>query len=320
MALGAIALNVLEILMKKTIVLAVFACIGMLAATHDVSGQEPNPTAAELLGGPCQEVDRETGRAVSSRRRDALERRDNAATIAVTKAWIRVECGIAFGWFVLAELYSEQEMDADAVAVLTYLYDRQNNDLERRLNDEESALFRLPLSTTFLGSALSGRLRRDREQLQRRRAEGQSALSALSDDERPLGTRVVGSAQRGASVEGLTGEVHLTPTPILVRFPVRLPGQSELRVPAREVVFILDYHGEGYGNIWWNGQILQAPVARGVADHCPFPTRRCWAEYLFPGQAANQRGTWWVQVRTPDGVIGWTSESGNFGNMDACGT
>ena len=261
--------------MKKTIVLAVFACIGMLAATHDVSGQEPNPTAAELLGGPCQEVDRETGRAVSSRRRDALERRDNAATIAVTKAWIRVECGIAFRWFVLAELYSEQEMDADAVAVLTYLYDRQNNDLERRLNDEESALFRLPLSTTFLGSALSGRLRRDREQLQRRRAEGPSALSALSDDERPptdyvaqqacpfeccafrtwtvgddttlydrpLGTRVVGSTQRGASVEGLTGEVHLTPTPILVRFPVRLPGQSELRVPAREVVFILDGSG-----------------------------------------------------------------------------
>lgn len=40
----------------------------------------------------------------------------------------------------------------------------------------------------------------------------------------------------------------------------------------------------------------------------------CWGKRKkFP------KSIWWVKMKTKSGLIGWTKEHQNFGNMDACG-
>jgi len=52
--------------------------------------------------------------------------------------------------------------------------------------------------------------------------------------------------------------------------------------------------------------------------YCLRPSETCSAETLFP---ANPRKppVWWVKIRLPNGVIGWSDKADNFGNKDLCG-
>ena len=130
----------------------------------------------------------------------------------------------------------------------------------------------------------------------------------------PGGSRAVATLRQGEAVEADTGAVLLRPIPVRVRY-----GSSQyFEAEEGEIVFLLDYLGEGYGRIWVDGQTVDGEIL-SVYEHCAFPGPECWGEVVRPEDDGKQRdGVWWVQVRTVSGETGWTRELGSFA-MPGCG-
>lgn len=121
-------------------------------------------------------------------------------------------------------------------------------------------------------------------------------------------TRVVRRARKGARVVGLTGDVHLKPEPVIVLLNDDLPKDS--------IAFVLDYEGEGYGHVYTRGKVVSVFV--GVADYCFHVSESCWGESLLSSREKKDP-VWWVKVRLPNGITGWTARADRFGEKDACG-
>src|SRR3954452_13121839 len=100
------------------------------------------------------------------------------------------------------------------------------------------------------------------------------------------GTKIVGMAKKGSRVQGVTGEVHTVP------LKVKLKSGKE--------VYMLTRMGEGFWKTWDKGRVVESDD-----------------ENLDKGTAP--KSTWWVQIRLPNGVMGWSKSPENFGNVDACG-
>jgi hypothetical protein len=137
--------------------------------------------------------------------------------------------------------------------------------------------------------------------------------------DRPNSKQVVAHLRKDDPVDGLTGEVHSTP--LRVRATSDLPvtasdpatassGEAPDTIKAGDVFYVLRYAGEGTWKIWHHGQVADLEVA----DETPAiakPSPDSWPRRL--------KSTWWVQVRTRQGVVGWTVSKGNFRNQDQCG-
>ena len=107
----------------------------------------------------------------------------------------------------------------------------------------------------------------------------------------------------------MTGDVHLRPAPVAVVHdrPPFVRG---------EIIFMLDYLGEGFFRHWRNGEIAEQKL--WVDDVCLRPSRDCWAEYIEAPEK-RQEPRWWVLIETADGTRGWADRPEHFGNKDACG-
>lgn len=125
----------------------------------------------------------------------------------------------------------------------------------------------------------------------------------------PGSSRVVGRARKGGRVFGLTGEVHLEPEPVVV-----LAGND---LPKNSIAFILDYIGEGYSHVYTRGKVVEVLTHWSYAKYCYHPSESCWGETLLPSKERKEQ-IWWVKVRLPNGIVGWTDKTNNFGDQDAC--
>ena len=335
----------------RSIALALFSVT--LAAAAQAAASEEKTAEEKLLGAPCRggyEVSSEAFAATReiNRKHDAATKRgDFQAALAMRKELARIHCHSQYLWFYLAELYVELGENDNAIAVLEYLYGKKNNEIDRRLGTKGNALHPLAASQEFQSSLLAKKLAADREQSTRRKQEFQKKLSDLPAPQKPPadyvakdacpfeccifrtwdvhvdtavydkpnGHTVLGRVEKGDKVEGLTGEVHIRPIPIAVRQP---PAYSKAPT-AGSIVFLLDSLGEGIGRVWLDGKILELDVSGNIHDHCPFPDKRCWGEYLYPVTQDERWGTWWVKVKTDGGIVGWTKDTENFGNMGGCG-
>ena len=315
----------------------------------------PKGSAEEkLLGAPCRSRSqrspqtRATRQAVHRKLRAAVKQSDFPTAVAIRKELIRYQCHNYFLWFYLAELYVESGQNDDAIAVLDYLYEKKNNEVDRRLHTEGNALHPLAQSQEFQRSALAGKLSQARALLDERKQEYRKKLEALPQEKKPArdyvskeacpfecctfrtwdvyadtilydkprGEKVVARVGKGEKVEGLTGEVHIRPMAVAVRH-----SPPYLNVSTGAIVFLLDYLGEGIRRVWVDGKVLELDIHGNIHDHCPFPDCRCWGEYVYPVTPVTEderSGTWWVKVKTRDGAVGWTKDHKNFGNMDAC--
>jgi dipeptidyl aminopeptidase/acylaminoacyl peptidase len=81
-----------------------------------------------------------------------------------------------------------------------------------------------------------------------------------------------------------------------------------------EVVYVLTYQGEGFFKVWHQGKIVSSDVSFPVDPPCHSPSSACWGKL-----DGRPESTWWVQIETPSGQVGWTDQAGSFGNTDACG-
>jgi pentatricopeptide repeat protein len=128
---------------------------------------------------------------------------------------------------------------------------------------------------------------------------------------------IVAEVPAGADVTGVTGEVHVEPEPYAV-----LENNGVLK--AGDVVFFLDYEGEGYVSYWYKGKIkpdlgLDDGLTSYTDDEC-LPGRQkgaCSLRKMRPGKKFLTE--WWVKIRSSDGKEGWVLNTGQFSNVDRCG-
>jgi len=318
----------------------------LLVVLGPAAGENPE---AGVLDGPClAEGDAEFAglhewHGLVSRHAEAARRGERESAIELAKRIVRSRCSNEHWWLKLAESLVEADRLEESVAALQALYDRKSHAVDRRLLAPDSPLGRLLESDFYQRSALAAALAGDRRALEKRRSEARARAAALPrppahyvakpacpfeccgfgrwrvrEDttlyDRPGGTQAAGRIFKGEEVEAVTGEVHLRPLAVAVRFA----SPNGLTVEEGAIVFLLDYLGEGHGRIWFDGRIVESEIL-SVHEHCAFPGPDCWGEFINPEDAGRQRsGVWWVQVKTRAGTVGWTREAGHFSGMDGC--
>ena len=131
-------------------------------------------------------------------------------------------------------------------------------------------------------------------------------------DNAPVAFRV----RAGEQVNGLTGVVV---TRKLGRATIREPiviDSEKLELRAGELVYVVNYIGEGVWKIWTRGRFHHAEIA-GKEQTCGGQERapgRCAAQIV-----AEPETVWWAKVRNRVGREGWTRQLDHFDNVDACG-
>jgi hypothetical protein len=130
--------------------------------------------------------------------------------------------------------------------------------------------------------------------------------------DRPNGKTEVGVIKAGQPVKAITGEVHAIPHPMDVVFK-----HGKFKVGER--VYLLTYEGEGIQKVWFNGKVTSEEVMFpynlvNEDKSCQKPSAECWGRLQGKLQS-----TWWIQIQLENGKAGWTSESHDFDNQDACG-
>jgi hypothetical protein len=304
---------------------------------------------ANVLGGPCiaedsADIAQQAWQQLVSRHAEESRRGNREAAVALAKQIVRSHCSNEHWWHTLAESLAELDRPKESVATLEALYARRSNAVDAWLRTTGSPLNRLLKSDAYRSSALAAKLADDRRSLEKRRSEAQARLgvgphppvayvakpacpfeccgfgrwSVLQDTtlyDSPRGTRVIGRVSKGERVEALTGEVHLRPLPVRVRF------SSPFGFTAAEgsIVYLLDYLGEGSGHVWINGKIVDSEIV-AVQEHCAFPGADCWGEFVAAEDARTRSdAVWWVKVKLLSGAVGWTRNAGHFGGKDKCG-
>jgi hypothetical protein len=121
--------------------------------------------------------------------------------------------------------------------------------------------------------------------------------------ERRTNSRVAGIVEIGALIKAQTGEVHTMPGKLIVR-------RGVTNFKKGEVLWVYTYLGEGYFKIWHRGEFIEDQIDFNYRN----PSPDDWG--MFETMPTS---VWWIKVRTPSGVEGWTNEPENFTNMDACG-
>jgi hypothetical protein len=289
------------------------------------------------LGGPCVD-DHGPGAVVEWQKAERAGAWDQAVGFA--KQSVRSGCSIEYRWLGLANLLVEANRREEAVRELAEM-DARGFDLSPSILGPEHELLRKFMETPeFRASGVGTKVERLRKVSDDRRARYRAMLAKLPASQKPPdhyvakdacpfecctyrewtveqdtdlvaapGSRkVVGRAKKGTRVRGMTGEVHLEPQPVVVLRDDNFPKDS--------IAFVLDYEGEGFGHVWSGSSV--ASVFLGVREYCFRVSDSCWGETLFPA-SARRASVWWVNIRLPNGTIGWSDQSDHFGNKDLCG-
>ena len=125
------------------------------------------------------------------------------------------------------------------------------------------------------------------------------------------GRKAVSRLKKHEVVTGLTG-VHITYCPDRVRINQPIP---ELHLEPGDTVLGYMYHGEGFADIWANGQWHKN-------YDCSFITEKDSSGFLrdCPAKVISEGNKdWWVQLKTADGKVGWARVREQFDCMDSLG-
>jgi hypothetical protein len=123
------------------------------------------------------------------------------------------------------------------------------------------------------------------------------------------------SVRAGEKVAALTGVVVTVKAGRAVfREPRMLQtGSGSVRIDPGETLYLLTYRGEGFMKVWLRGQIYDdtdtVDFYNGV---CTMRPERCVGEIVEKSTTE-----WWVQLRTRQGLVGWTNEPEKFDGKDA---
>jgi hypothetical protein len=289
------------------------------------------------LGGPCSPI---LYPAPSRQIEEAKRNRSWDRVVELEKESVRNDCDIEYRWRELGTALVEADRQQEALLALQEMDSRGFDLSPSTFGQEHEQLKKFMESPLFKASQLGMRFEQLRKISDERRISYRELLKKLSPNQKPADNyvaknvcpfeccqygkwsvledtdlvaapgskRVVGRARKGSRADGLTGEVHLTPKPVVV------VGGGDL--PKDSIAFVLDYGGEGFGHVYTQGKIVS--VFLGYAEYCFRPSESCWGETLLPPNGSREQ-VWWVKVRLANGTVGWTDKPDNFGDKDACG-
>jgi hypothetical protein len=285
-----------------------------------------------VLGGPCQ-----TNRAAVFDTWKAKKDRDWPRAVELERAAVRAGCDIAYRWEELADLLVQANRRAEAVQALEEMDKRGFEVNPSFIEGGRPKLAAFMATPMFRRSGIGIKVERLRRISDARRAKFAERLAKMPPESKPAeqyiarpacpgeycwfgkwtvsadtelvaapgSKEVVGRAQKGARVTAITGEMHLRPEPVGVLVDV-----GPLR--RNSIVFVLDYLYEGTGHVWTAGKV--AEVDFRYATYCFQPSADCWGEKILPSEEF--KNTWWVKIRLPGGVVGWTDKTRNFAGRD----
>jgi hypothetical protein len=303
------------------------------------------------LGKPCYETrserpSREESNKLNAKLDEAIKTENWTRAAELQKERVRYWCWDARRWLDLAKYFHRADNDTESLKILTELYEKEPNWFDQLLRSGRRPFLREILNdSSYEHSSLKNLREQETREWQKRRKNFREKLSNLPADEKPSNPYVardvcpfecctyrtwsvqgstplfdkpesdtqIAHLDEGDTVEALTGNVYLQPKPVGVVHDLKL--DRETTVPAGEIVFILDYMGEGYSRIFYRGKTYSTSTYF-LRSRCPRPNGRCWGEFLTHDTA---RHDWWVKLRTPEGLTAWTNRLNLFGNMDACG-
>ena len=326
------------------------ACLIVLCADLVLAGAASTSQEGYDLGGPCEDQPTLLG---WKQIQDAERTGEWDRAVVLAKEEVRAGCNNPYRWYELVNVLLSAHRSAEASSVLQEM-DARGFDLNLALLGEDfPEIVKFLESKEFGASTLGLKIKRLENISDERRIKFQAALSRLPASEKPPdnyiakgacpfeccrygnwsvsedtdlvsspgSSRVVGRARKGSRVAGLTGEVHLKPEPVVVVAVAGVPmGSKDVQgdLPKNSIAFILDYVGEGYGHVYTQGKVVVVQTHLSYAKYCYRPSENCWGETLLPSKERNEQ-IWWVKVRLPNGIVGWTDKTNNFGDKDACG-
>lgn len=318
-----------------------FLALPALAATAPPLGIE---CAAEQGWG-------EKSQAADAALRPAEEARDWKKAIQSLRVMAGEQCDNAYLWMRLNIAYARAGQAREALELGAYVFGKFPNAVEGSLNfpEGEESMREVKALPGFAESAFGKNLAARYAERDARRRKAAATLAALPAAQRPPknyvakdacpfecctfgewsvdkkvelyaapeGAPLGQSLKPGDKVEGLTGEVHLEPRPMLVGYPIEaeteLGSDQHVKIPAGAIVFELDSLGEGFLRFWYQGQTFEA----AQSSYCLVFDEECWNEPL-DGGTEPWKHDWWVKVKYQGGKEAWARDEG-FGNMDGCG-
>ena len=321
-----------KVLLYRTIAALLWLPAGVWAQYYD-------------LGGPC--VDRHNPLTTA----DVFKAQKNGdwpRAVDLQKLVVRDGCGIEARWYQLVTLLLKARREQEAVRVLEEM-DARGFDLnpssigQHTISPITPEIEKFMSSAPFKASPVGTKIDSLEQISSERRTRFRELLKTLPAGEKPpddyiakgacpfeccrygnwMATqdtdlvaspgskRIVRKVRAGTRATGVTGEVHLKPEPVAVLTDVNS------KLPKDSIAFILDYEGEGFGNVYSHGKVVH-DVFFGYGEYCFRISKMCWGETLLP-RTEQRQPVWWVEIRLPDGLIGWTDRPDNFDGKDACG-
>jgi hypothetical protein len=268
----------------------------------------------------------------------------------LAKEDVRAGCKSEYRWEELVNALLSADRSAEASRVLQEMGARGFDLNLAVLGEEFPEIVKFIKSKEFGAFPLGLKMRRLENISDERRIKFQEALSRMPSSEKPPdnyiargvcpdeycrygnwtvsedtdlvsspgSSRVVGRAMKGSCVFALTGEVHLKPEPVVVLTTPESDGVLTAdELPKNSIAFILDYTSEGFSHMYTRGKVVDVQTHLSYAKYCYHVSESCWGETLFPSQE-RQEQIWWVKVRLPNGIVGWTDKTNHFGGTDSC--
>lgn len=152
--------------------------------------------------------------------------------------------------------------------------------------------------------------------------EWQANATATLREAPDSSSRVVATVSGGAKVDAVTGQVHVRPGRFVLAHGMRgyslppsaTPAPADSFV-AGDTLGVYTYRGEGAWKVRRLGS--DAPFAELMLA---YPGTGCEQNDRCDGRFLEKpESTWWIQIRTRDGVTGWTTDAAAFEGKDRCG-
>jgi hypothetical protein len=312
----------------------VIGWLGLAVLASAVAAQAPPP---RYNVGTCAGREQSGPHVDTARARKAG---DWATVVEQERENVRRGCWIGYRWFLLADALLQAHRESEALLVLEEVESRRPESGFVYSPQVPASIESFRKTPLFLQSELGMRTAELQKASDARREKMRAELKRMPAGQKPPeryvakgacpfecctyrtwtvvedtvlvaapGSKVVvGTARKGRSVRGLTGEVHLRPEPVVVL------QEGPLRKGS--IAFLLDYQGEGYAHFYSDGKITS--LFAGVEQYCTHIEEACWAETLARPEE-KRKPVWWVKIRLPGGVVGWSNQPGHFGNKDSCG-
>jgi hypothetical protein len=128
-----------------------------------------------------------------------------------------------------------------------------------------------------------------------------TTVSKVTLVDKPNGTKQIAAIPRGTVVRGVTGEVHARPLRSVATI-----DYTEAHIRKGSTFYFLHPVGEGFWAVWYRGKVVEIQPDLNPADPI-------W------GTGHSTTAVWWAKIRLKNGVTGWTRQTDQFDNEDACG-